>query len=72
MCEKFIGPGVGDLAQGLGGNVKEAARQGEGLFNTIIPGVFGVVLSFQSHDHLEEIQLHPVCKEERKIEVCVS
>lgn len=55
MCEKFIGPEVGDLAQGLGGNVKEAARQGEGLFNTVMPGVFGFVLSFQSHDHLEEI-----------------
>lgn len=31
-------------------------------FDAFIPGVFGFVLSFQSHDHLGEIQLHPVCR----------
>lgn len=27
-----------------------------------LPGVFGFLLSFQSHDHLEEMQFHPVCR----------
>lgn len=52
---------------------EEAARRCEDLLNTFIPGVFGFVLSFQSHDHLEAIQLHPVWREENKKigKVCV-
>lgn len=60
-----------ELAQDLGGNGKEPARQGEDLFDAFIPGMFGFVLSFQSHDHLEEIQLHPVCRG-KKIGKCIS
>lgn len=55
----------------MGGNGKEPARQGEDLFDAFIPGMFGFVLSFQSHDHLEEIQLHPVCRG-KKIGKCIS
>lgn len=45
---------------------EEASRQREDFFNTFIPGVFRFVLSVQSHDHPEAIQLHPVWREENK------
>lgn len=43
-----------------GGNEEKAARWCEDLFNPFIPSGVGFVLSFQSRDYLEAIQLPPV------------